>query len=161
MAGCGAETTDELALEEQGQAVTIPPDFDITSLKIFGGMAQMTVAGKAGGTKVPAKSKDIYAYVFFTDRGTYTLQSHDFFDDGGEQNPMADLRNYHGHKITLDASSCITSSTTEGTSNNYGNTVWLVISGSVKTFNKGMTAAFTKNASGVYCVSQVFDTLTK
>lgn len=103
----------------------------------------ITVVGKAGGT-VPDKEDTGYAYVFFTDRGTYAVSSDWMYSK------------WHTHELTLDEKNCVESMNMNVGQGAYvGDDVKVTKTGATK-LDKVMTAEFIIGNNSI-CADKIFD----
>lgn len=129
------------------------PDFTIETFGIDEDKNPfLTVKGTAGGT-IPDETGDIYAYVFFTNKGIFAVTSHPGIEDSDE---VGDDAEWHAHKVTLDEKNCITSINDKGNAALDGNTVTVEDTGASK-LSKVLTAALSAEKQGGVCVANVFD----
>jgi hypothetical protein len=118
------------------------------TIKEFGmgsdGNPYLTVEGKAGGT-IPGKEDTGYAYLFFTDNGTFAVSSDWMYTK------------WHTHELTLDERYCVESMNMNGGQGAYiGNDIKVTRTGATKV-DKVMTVEFIIDNNSV-CASKIFDT---
>jgi hypothetical protein len=126
------------------------PDFTIETFGIVDGNPSLTVKGTAGGT-TPDKPDEIFAYVFFTNKGIFAVTSHESEDSNEVENDIE----WHAHKVQLDDNNCVTSLKEQGKAVVDGNTVSVEGTGA-STVDKVLTALLVAEGDNV-CVEKVFD----
>ena len=140
-----------LGKDISGDATNNDPNFDIKKFGVDGnGNPYVDVYGQAGGTTVN-DGDTILAYVLVTDAGIFAVTSHGGIEDSSE---VGDDTQFHGHLITLDASSCLTSVTEPGSANLQNKRVSVSGTGATTVFGV-LTAELKISALG--CVTAVFD----
>jgi hypothetical protein len=108
------------------------------------GNPYLTVEGIAGRT-IPDKEDTGYAYLFFTDNGTYAVSSDWMYTK------------WHTHELTLDERNCVESMNMNGGQGAYiGDDIKVTKTGATKV-NKVMTVEFKIDNNSV-CASKIFDT---
>lgn len=120
---------------------------DDFTIKDFGigddGNLFLTVEGKAGGT-IPDKEDIGYAYVFFTNNGTYAVSSDWMYTK------------WHIHELTLDENNCVRSMNMNGGEGAYIDDVIKVTKTDATKVDKVMTAQFIIDNDSI-CVNKIFD----
>lgn len=111
----------------------------------------LTVNGQAGG-QTPDKTGDIFAYVFFTDKGIFAVTSHPGVEDSSE---VEDDEDWHAHKVKLDSNNCVTSLKEQGDALLDGDKVSVENTKATEVTNV-LTALLVAEGDKV-CVEEVFD----
>lgn len=153
--GCGDGAVEEKGDFDVQVPVTsaLPSEFDITNYGKLLGVPYIKVRGRAGGSRAQVGSNEILAYVFVTDAGTYAITSHSF-KDSIEQRREGDT-SYHGHMVTLDNTSCVSSINDKSFPYFTLQRVFL-LGAWVKRIDAVLTARLTVTDRGV-CVDKVYD----
>jgi len=133
------------------QNVLNETDFKIKDFGIINGNPWIIVEGKAGGS-IPQNASLIYAYVFVTDNGTFTVMSHVYEDTDEVENDTQ----WHTHRVILDDKNCVTNINDNGDTqvSNLVKVTNIIVTNVSKVF----TAEFTLNkVDSSICVTKVFD----
>jgi hypothetical protein len=125
-------------------------DFKIETFGIVDGNPSMTVKGTAGGTTPP--DGEIFAYVFFTNKGIFAVTSHPGIEDSDE---VGDDEEWHAHKVQLNEQNCVTDLTEQGKAVLDGNTV--SVDNTPATEVTQVLTAHLLVENGEVCVDEVFD----
>lgn len=126
-------------------------DFKIKDFGIINGNPWLIVEGKAGGSILQNASL-IYAYVFVTDNGTFTVMSHLYEDTDEVENDTQ----WHTHRVTLDNKNCVANINDNGDTE-VGDVV-KVTNVIVTNVSKVFTAELTlNNSDSSICVTKIFD----
>jgi hypothetical protein len=125
-------------------------DFKIETFGIVDGNPSMTVKGTAGG-EIPPEG-EIFAYVFFTNKGIFAVTSHPGIEDSDE---VDDDEEWHAHKVQLNDENCVTDLTEQGKAVLDGNTV--SVDNTPATEVTQVLTAHLLVENGEVCVDEVFD----
>ena len=124
-------------------------DFGITDVSPW-----LTVEGTAGGSK-PDNASQIYAYVFVTDNGIFTVTSGGTNDSAGVTNDTQ----WHTHGVILDNKSCVTNLTDYGNAevSSTGNMIRLTNVNATKVDKVMTTILGINNADARVCMEKIID----
>ena len=124
-------------------------DFGITDVSPW-----LTVEGTAGGSK-PDNASQIYAYVFVTDKGIFTVTSGGINDSAEGTNDTQ----WHTHGVTLDNKSCVTNLNDYGNAevSSTGNMIRLANVNATKVDKVMTTILGINNADARVCMEKIID----